>query len=206
VTIRKGEPWGEAVESPVELLVLPDDAALRAHVVAARLAGTDPAPVGVRGGNLARTVGGGGAGRFPGIVTRAPIDLLCVEAGGDGSPAVTWAVASVVARRSRHRAVLYAMNAQFLGDFDVAPRSHPNDGKVDILVVDPSMTWRERRAAKHRALTGTHLPHPKLTARQTDVYEASYKGPVTVWVDGVRWCECRTLRITVEPDALTLYA
>ena len=206
MTIRKGESWGEAVESPVGMLVLPDDAALRAHVVAARQAGNDPAPVGVSGGNLARTMGGGGAHRFPGTVTRAPVDIVRVEAGGDGAPAVTWAVSSVVVRGARNRALLYAMNAQFLGEFDVAPRSHPNDGKIDVLVVDPSMTWRERRAAKRRALTGTHVPHPKLTARQTAQSEASYTRPVTVWVDGVRWCECRTLHLTVEPDALTLHA
>jgi hypothetical protein len=206
VTIRKGEAWGEAVQSPIDLRVLPDDAALRAHVVAARRDGLEPGPVGVSGGNLARTLGGGGAQRFPGVVTKAPLDVIRVEAGGDAVPAITWAVASVVVRRGWNRAVLYAMNAQFLGDFDVAPRSHPNDGKVDILAVDPTMSWRERRAARQRALTGTHLPHPKLSARQTAEYDASYTRPVTIWVDGVRWCECRTLRLIVEPDALTLYA
>ncbi|MEI8240035.1 MAG: hypothetical protein WCI22_11500 [Actinomycetota bacterium] len=74
MTIRKGEPWGEAVVAPHDLLVLADDAALRAHVVAARLAGVEPSAVGIASGDLARTMGGGGAHRFPGQVTCATVD------------------------------------------------------------------------------------------------------------------------------------
>ena len=154
MTIRRGEPWGEPAQSPDLLRVVPSDAAAREWVIA--LVDTDRTlhPVGLGGGDMARTLGGGAPGRFPGVVTKAPIDLLRITAGS----ATTWAVSHVVGRRSWLRGdVVFAMNAQFLGPFDVAPRSHPNDGKVDTLSVNAAMGWRERLQAKGRARTGTHV-------------------------------------------------
>ena len=56
----------------------------------------------------------------------------------DAAP--TWGVAHVVVRRQWWRGeIVMAMNAQFYGRYDVAPRGHPNDGKVDVVRVDPSM-------------------------------------------------------------------
>ncbi|MEQ1698893.1 MAG: hypothetical protein ABMA25_02235 [Ilumatobacteraceae bacterium] len=202
MTIRKGEPWGEATESPGDLRVVATDRAAREWVVAQE--GRTLLPVGLGGGDLAHTLGGGTTGRFPGTVVKAPIDLLRVQAD-DGRTTV--AVAHVIARRSWWRGeVFFAMNAQYVGEYDVAPRSHPNDGKVDTLRVSADMSWRERLQAKGRARTGTHLPHPKLTARQSPLAEARFQRPLVVWVDGVRWGTAAGLTITVEPDALTVYA
>lgn len=202
MTIEKGMPWGVAVPSPSDLRVVATDRDAREFVVRQRERGTTLRPVGLGGGDLARTMGGGN-GRFPGTVTQATVDLLRVQSG----QRVTWAVAHVVARRTWHRGeVLFAMNAQFFGRYNVAPRSHPNDGKVDILHVAPDMTWRARRAATRRARTGTHLPHPQLTARQLTDYSLTFQKPLVIWVDGVRWGTAGELTITVEPDALTVYA
>ena len=160
-------------------------------------------PVGLGGGDMARTLGGGTPGRFPGLVVTAPIDLLRVEADGR----TTWAVAHVVARRSWWRGEVWlAMNAQFLGNYDIAPRSHPNDGKVDVVHVQPQMSIRARRQARERARTGTHLPHPQLEATQSVVAAATFQQPLVVWVDGVRWGTATDISVTCEPDALTVYA
>jgi len=202
VTISKGAPWGEAVPSPADVLIAPTDRDAREFIVRQRERGETLRPVGLGGGDLARTLGGGN-GRFPGTVTRAPVDLLRVQSG----ERVTWAVAHVVARRGWNRGeVVFAMNAQFLGPYDVAPRSHPNDGKVDIVHVAADMSWRARRAARRRARTGTHLPHPQLTSKQFANYSVVFARPMTLWVDGVRWGGGADVLITVEPDALTVYA
>ena len=133
----------------------------------------------------------------------APVDLLRVEAGGR----TTWAVAHVVARRSWWRGeVLLAMNAQFLDGYDVAPRSHPNDGKVDVVRVAAAMPLRARLQARTRARTGTHVPHPQLTVTQSSSYDATFARPLVLWVDGVRWGTAKELRLTVAPDALTIFA
>lgn len=207
MTIRRGEPWGERVPSPELLRVAPTDRDARNWVLARRADGRAVEPLGLGGGDLARTFGGGQPGRFPGEVTRAPVDLLRIEVEGS----TTWAVAHVVARRSWWCGeVFFAMNAQYLTpreqSYDVAPRSHPNDGRVDVLRVAAAMPLRARRQALQRARTGTHLPHPQLTTAQASSFTATFDRPLVVWVDGVRWTTAATLTVTVEPDALTVYA
>ncbi len=202
MTIRRGEPWGEAAESPHDLRVVPTDLHAREWVLAQRETDRPLRPVGLGGGDMARTLGGG-TGRFPGTVMTAPIDLLRVEADGR----TTWAVAHVVARGTWWRGeVLFAMNAQFHGAYDVAPRSHPNDGKVDFLFVAADMPVRARRQARARARTGTHVPHPQLAVSQKSAGTFTFRRPLVVWVDGARWGTASSLTITCEPDALTVYA
>lgn len=203
MTIRRGEAWGEAAAAPDDLVVVAGDAAARSVVVPAREAGRSLVTFGVAGGDLARTMGGGAPGRFSGPVVLAPVDALRVEAGGH----VTWAVAHVVARRSWWRGEVHlAMNAQFIGRHDAAPRSHPNDGRADVIDVDPAMTLRARVEAVRRSHTGSHLPHPQLTTRQLAVVEWRFDRDLDVWVDGERWRRARELVVRVEPDALLVYA
>lgn len=197
MTIRKGEPWGEAVAVPQGLLIVESDAAARDAVLAGART------IGLAHGDLARTMGGGARGRFDGKVVRAPVDLLRVTADGDS----TLAVAHVVARRSWWRGqVVMAMNAQFLGRYDVAPRSHPNDGRVEVLTVVLAMPLRSRLQARRRAVTGTHLPHPQLTMVQVVQHRVEFVRPLTLWVDGVKWRRATGFEVHVEPDALTVLA
>jgi hypothetical protein len=207
MTIRRGEQWGEAVASPPDLFVAPTDAAARTAVVAARSAGTEIAAIGFAAGDMARTMGGGAPGRFPGTVTRAPIDIVRVEAGGER----TWAVAHVVARGRGWAGwwrgeVLLAMNAQFHGGYDVAPRAHPNDGRLDLVRVAAAMGLRTRLQARRRARTGTHLPHPQIDAGQAAQTTVAFSRPLEIWVDGVHWRRAGALTLTVEPDALVGHA
>ena len=65
-----------------------------------------------------------------------PIDLVDVSL--DGGRGRRRRVAHVVARSRGAAAgwrgpVLAVMNAEFIGDWDVAPRGHPNDGRVETL-------------------------------------------------------------------------
>ena len=165
MTIRKGEPWGSVVAAPPDLPVFDDE--LGCHGLLERSFGDRPAEriaVGLRTGDLARTMGGGTPGRFGGDVVCAPVDVLRVTIDG----VVHHALAHVVLRRSRRlgwlrgRLVL-AMNAQYLGAHDVAPRSHPNDGRVDVIDIGSSMSVRSRLQARARSRSGTHLPHPDIS-------------------------------------------
>jgi hypothetical protein len=202
MTIRRGEPWGESVDPPVGLFLAADDAAASRFIADAVTSGREIPPFGVTGGDLARTMGGGAPGRFAGAVTRAPVDLLCVEADGRQ----TVAVAHVVIGRWWRRELCLAMNAQFLGTLDVAPRSHPNDGRLDALVVDPTMSWRARAQARRRARSGTHVPHPQLALTQLSTVTWTFDRATPVRVDGVRWGSARSVSVTVMPDALVVHA
>ena len=200
MTIRKGEPWGEAAEAPAGLRLFDDDRAVGKWL---RASGAHaPEQIGIRSGDLARTMGGGAPGRFEGTVTRAPVDLLRVRL--DGSE--TLALSHVVLRdRCWLGRVVLLMNAQFLGRRDVAPRSHPNDGRLDALEVEPSMPLRARWQAVRRSVTGTHLPHPSLRVRQGPQWSQRFERPIWCWLDGVRVGRVTEVEVEVVPDGLVVY-
>jgi hypothetical protein len=201
MTIRKGEPWGEPAVCPSNLRVVPTDRDLRDWVIWHRLRGEAVGAVGVAGGDLARTCGGG-ASAHP-SAAKVTVDAMRVTLD-DRDP--TWGVAHVVARRQWLTGeVVLVMNAQFLGRYDVAPRGHPNDGRLDVVRVDPAMRRRERLQARQRARTGMHVPHRHLVTRSVADVQFDFNAPMVIWIDGVRCGAARRLEVTIEPDAYTAY-
>ena len=139
------------------------DAEARRVVEAARRAGDPVPPLGLLGGDLCRTLGGrGDRARLDGPDAAVlPVDLGSVLLDGRQH----WFVAHLVARRSWWRGrIVAAMNAEFLGDWDVAPRAHPDDGVLDLFDVAASMSLTDRLAARRRLPAGGHLPHPAIAA------------------------------------------
>lgn len=206
MTIRRGEAWGEPVVLSPEVPIVDSDARFGALATAARVAGTAIPEIALRSGDLARTLGGGAADRVVvgATVVRAPIDLLRIR--DDGGRTI-WCAAHLVARRSWwHGRVVVVANAQYLDGRDVAPRSHPNDGRLDVLDVRPTMSVRDRLRARRRSATGTHVPHPDLLVHQSPAVRLEFDRPMTVWVDGVRWGTTRAVEVEVEPDAAIVHA
>lgn len=204
MTIRRGQPWGEAVPAPSDLVFVTRDAEASALIAAARATESAVPPLGLGGGDMAHTMGGGSSDRFASHqqVVRATVDVLRVHANGRS----TVALAHVVARRHWWRGPLvFAMNAQFIGPYDVAPRSHPNDGKVDIVEVSAHMPLRTRLQAVRRARTGTHLPHPQITVRQRVEAHLTFPRPLTIYVDGEAWCDAQACTVEVEADAVIVH-
>lgn len=201
MAVRKGEAWGEPGPLPADGVVVRSDAEARAVISAARRAGEPPPPLGLLGGDLCRTVGGRGDERRlhgPDAV-RLPVDLG--EALVDGR--IHWFVAHLVARRSWWRGpLLAAMNAQWLGDWDVAPRAHPGDGRLEVVEVDPSMGPGERWKARRRLPSGAHLPHPAITTGRATALQRHLEPPLDVHLDGEPVGRARDLSVRVEPDAL----
>jgi hypothetical protein len=202
VTIRRGAAWGEAVAVRADLRRVHTDAELHDVLDAWRHGRGQLPPIGLAGGDLARTVAGGGADQFTTAATRLTLDLVRIDADGR----TTWSAAHVVCRRSWWRGeVVVAMTAQHLDGFDVAPRAHPNDGRLDLLRVEPGMRARARWQARRRARTGTHLPHPGLHPSQVAEIELTFVRPLHVWVDGRRWHTAAAVSLTVEADAYVAY-
>jgi hypothetical protein len=207
MTIKPTEGWGRTVERPANLVTVTDDAGLASHLDALRRDPTLP-PVAVSGGDLARTVGA--AERSGGqMVNELPIDLLTVRLGGRADPVT--ACAHVVARAPWWRGswwrgpVLVVMNAEFLGSFDVAPRGHPNDGRVEVLEAGPDLTLRQRLAARKRLRTATHIPHPAIATRSVRQASWTFARPMAVAIDGRRSGRTRTIDVTVTPDAAIVH-
>lgn len=206
MTIRKGEPWGTTGPAPDDLVIAASDAELARIVVEHRSAATPVPPVALLGGNLMRSVGGTGRrDRLDGPVAIMPIDIVRVEADGvgDAGALTGWFVNHLVAKRSWWRSPCWiAMNGQYIGDRDVAPRAHPNDGRVDVVRVDASMSIRDRWRASRRAVHGLHVPHPAIEIRQVASTVLDLGAPTAIELDGTRWSEVSTLTLTVEPDAV----
>jgi hypothetical protein len=183
---------------PPDGVVVRSDAEAREVVTAARRAG-DPVPaLGLLGGDLCRALGGtGDEARLREGGTLLPVDLGAVLVDGR----LHWFVAHLVARRGWWRGRLVAaMNAQHLGAWDVAPRGHPNDGKLDVVEADLSLG--DRWKARSRLPTGSHVPHPGITERHVAAVQLDLDPGMRVWLDGVPLGEARSLAVRVEPDAL----
>lgn len=206
MTIRPGEPWGTVGLCPQDVIVVADDRDLRRVAQERILAGVPRRvpPLAPRTGDLYRAVGGQpGADRVAagGQVALLPVDGMRVEVDDE----VHWAFSHVVARRSWWRGPLAAvMNVQYLGDWDVAPRAHPNDGKLDTVRVEERMTLRARWQASRRLPSGTHVPHPDLTMRRTPAVELLFEDGVDVYLDGDEVGRHRHLVVTAVPDLLTI--
>jgi hypothetical protein len=155
--------------------------------------------VALLGGDLMRSVGGSGdEGRLEGDVALLPIDLVRVEA----SDRCAWFAAHLVARGSWWFGPIMAiMNAEHRGLWDVAPRAHPNDGRVDVVTVSAAFNRRDRWRARGRLPHGLHVPHPSIEIRQRASHDISFDRPTAIRLDDRAWATVRSLRIDVEPDA-----
>lgn len=201
MTIRKGEPWGTTGPLPEGAVTVWSDAEAAEVVAHARRLQRAVPVMALLGGDLCRTLGGtGDAGRLStDEVTIVPVDLGVATLDGT----IRYFVAHLVARHRwwAGRAVV-AMNAEWLGTWDLAPRSHPNDGLLDIT--DGSLGPKDRVLARRRVPTGTHLPHPGLSTRRVPAARFELASPCPVRLDGVAVGRSRVIDVHLEPDAITV--
>ncbi|MGZ4675518.1 MAG: diacylglycerol/lipid kinase family protein [Acidimicrobiia bacterium] len=226
--IKPGEEWGSPTTAPADATVRGDDRALAAYVeeqVARDRSGdTDDGPL-VRfeadGSDFARAVGLGDRGTDPaparGIAL--PVDVVDSDAGVVvnalvlGTPPVRlrwWhrrrPVTVTVDGRETFRGqatTVVVANGQFLGPADVAPRGHPGDGRVEVQVY--ALAPGERGPMRRRLASGTHLPHPRITATSgRSVRVEATAGGWPLEADGVAAGRIRGLSATVRPRALRL--
>ena len=200
MTIEKGRPWGAPGPLPAGGVVVRTDDEARLVLEAARQRG-EPYPVlGLLGGDLCRTLAG------PGDEDRLRSDrAMCfpVDVGQvlvDGRFHLF--VSHLVARTPGWRRAVVAMNAQWLGPWNLGPRAHPNDGLLDTY--DSPLRAGDLLKVRRRLPAGAHLPHPGIRERRTAAAEFHLGRPLPVRLDGRVVDEGRDLVVRVEPDALTV--
>jgi len=196
VTIEKGAAWGTRGTAPADLVVADDEVAL------ARAVGAGARHVALRDGDLLRALGLDDATppRAGEPALLLPCDALRVQI--DDAPPLT-AVSTVVVG-STLRARFIATSGGFVGRANVAPRAHPNDGLLDVLVVAPDMPLRQWLAARQRMQLGDHLPHPHMEMRRAAMHDISFDSAELVRIDGTKHGRARRVRIEVLPDAFVL--
>jgi len=198
VTIRKGKPWGAPGPLPADGVVVGGDAEARAVLESARRDGRPYPALGVLGGDLGRTLGA------PGAEARLrsdeawtfPMDLGQVLVDGR----LHLFVSHLVARNRWWTRAVVAMNVQWVGEWNLGPKSHPNDGVLDTF--DARLPVRDLAKVRRRLPTGTHLPHPGIKVRRTAAVTFELERPLPVWLDGEPVDEGRVLVVRLEPDAL----
>ncbi|HXH57242.1 hypothetical protein [Iamia sp.] len=198
MTVEKGRDWGEVGPAPPDTVFVRSDAEARDVIETSRRGDGPPPVLGLLGGDLCRTLGGrGGEARVREAASRATVDLGVALLDGRRH----LFVAHLVARGSWWRGrVVAVMNAQFLGRWDVAPRAHPGDGRLDVL--DGDLGLGDRWKARRRLVAGTHVPHPGIAQLRTAAWTVELERATPVWLDGGRMTEARTLAIRLEPDAV----
>jgi diacylglycerol kinase family enzyme len=156
--------------------------------------------VGLLGGDLCRTLGG------PGDEARLRTDAATIFTVDIGEVLIDGRlhlfVAHLVARRALWRESFVAMNAQWLGPWNLGPRAHPNDGLLDTY--DAHLTLADLPKVRARLPLGAHLPHPCITERRTAATQVEFPSPRPVWLDGRQVGAGRALALRVHPDALTV--
>lgn len=202
MAIGKGLPWGEAGPLGADGVVVSSDAEARRVLEEARSRRVPLPALGLVGGDLWRTLGGSGHGdparlRSDEAVTFT-VDLG--EALVDGR--LHLFVAHLAAHSPTWRRVLVAMNAQWRGDWDLGPRSHPNDGLLDTY--DARLTWSDLWKVRARLPSGSHLPHPRIKERRAAALQVDFDRSMTVELDHVVVGKAHNVWVRLEADALTV--
>ena len=200
MVIKHGQDWGQESVAPSDLVYAPTDGALAACI------GEGHQNVVVTGGDMWRTIGAEGRVVVSGETAIClPIDVMKVDIQLDDESLLSKiAAAHVVFRRSNFRGgwlrgpLTVVANAQFLGDWDIAPRGHPNDGRVELTQVDSTMGVRQRLTARTRLSTGSHLPHPSIETKSVKnyVWESADQAPTILWID--HQCIGQVKRLSIE--------
>lgn len=203
-----GADWGTVDSIPADARSAASDAEAAAVVAEARRAGRPVPPVVLTGGDLARTLGMPAApprsaatpATAPETGVRVDVDVGAVLVDG----LLHWFVAHLVARRSWWWGrLLVVANASFIGSWNVAPRAHPGDGRLDTFDARPSLAVR--LAARRRLPAGTHVPHPDIVQRRAAAAQFALDPALDIRLDGHRIARAAALSVRVEPAALEVW-
>lgn len=204
MTIERGGVWGAPAAGAVGLdepRVATTDADVAALAAEGRERGGAVIELGAVGGDVARTIGleqlRPEANRYA-----YPFDLGLIEL--DDGPQRPFVVAAVAHRRFWRGEFAIVANCGWLGGWYVGPKSHPNDGLLDVTL--GTLSPAQRLLARRRLPTGTHLPHPDLRAVRRGSWEHRFASPVMVSADGRSIGRARSLRVSVLPDCFILIA
>ena len=193
--IAKGQPWGAPGDLPDGGVVVASDAEAAAVLTEARRERQPFPALGLLGGDLCHTLGGGGPA-LQGV--RFTVDLG--EALLDGH--LHLFVAHLVARTRLWTRAVVAMNCQWIGPWNLGPRAHPNDGLLDTY--DVHLRPGQLPPVRARLHHGAHLPHPGIKERRTAAFQVELERPLPVRLDGVAVGRARVISVRVQPDALTV--
>ena len=208
MTIQKGQDWGRYVARPNSLHLIADDREA-GHYLNQRLSGASaPLELAILKSEMARTLGVSGANIKKSEMLRTEFDVVEVTFELDDSKVRErrYFLGHAFIRSKKFRGeTVGVLNSSFVGQRDWAPRSHPNDGKFDVVEFDESINIRQRLKAYGLMKSGSHLPHPKIRHRQMTQYSAGCIESSILYIEGIRIGVVKSCIFNVLPDAVVLY-
>jgi len=207
MTIRKGQDWGERVETPTDLLVFTDDSSANTYLKEVFANGRELQSIAILNSNLARVFGLNGATIGSTTMLRTRLDLIEVSyVLLSSQTAKMHYLGNAIIRNGWLRgAITGVFNSSFIGSWDCAPKAHPNDSKLDVVSIDQSMNVRQRLTAKRLVKLGSHLPHPRIGYKQSENFKIDLQTPAHLFVDSIDLGMVRQCDFRVISDALSLY-
>lgn len=201
--IAKGEDWGWSGRLPDGAPIATSDAEAAALIDGDIVSGAhveSPMTIGLSGGDMARTLGIRTPYDRSSPKHVVPVDAIQVKLD-DGTAHVGLAHV-VLGDLRRDRPGIALMNAAFLGPRNITPRSHPGDGKIDVVRMDLGLA--DRIKAWKRMTTGTHVPHPDITIRQRTEGVLEVDRARVVRVDGTSVGRSAEVHFEVIPAAILI--
>ena len=190
--IEKGKQWGEASVVPRDVIITDSDAQLATSSRAAIYA--------VRGGDLFRTLGEPAVLHVDTPCLMVHVDALQCAMTTAGTSREVLAVSSIVFGTWWRGAWTAITNAEWMGNMNIAPRSHPNDGRCELLEFSSTMPIRQRVLARKKMNTGTHIPHPHITTRSARSFSFDFPSTIDIRIDGIKYSDVSQLSVNVLPD------
>jgi hypothetical protein len=200
MTISPGQAWGRPITRPGAVTAAAGDAELARLAAGARDRGEDLVAT-VGPGDVLRTLGLDGP--RPGsqqLGYRFDLGLATLD-GAEPQPFV----AHLCAHRPRWAGPFaVVMNCAWMGEWYLGPRAHPNDGLLDVT--HGALPPAQRLAARRRAATGSHLPHPALHTARRPRWEHRFERATEVFLDGRPHGRHRQVEVHLIPDCFWLLA
>ena len=207
MVIKRGEDWGQRTFRPNDLMVFDNDAQANRYLTQQLQSSSPTHSIAILQSNIARSLGLNGSDLNVENMLKTSFDAIEVEFS-DSSGKISHQRClgnALIRNRWRRGSITGVFNTSFIAGRDWAPRAHPNDGKLDILLLDDAMGLRQRVTAYRLSKSGSHLPHPHLKYLQSQSYVVTDLETATLTLDSVRFGEVKSCRFRVIPDAVSIY-
>jgi hypothetical protein len=192
--IKRGEEWGVPTTCTPSDISVSGDQGLAVSSTEVRLI--------VHGGDIAHSLGDPQQPVVGDNCTEVPIDALRVLITlRNGSTHSSIAASHVMIGEWLRGRLICVSNGGFIGNKNVSPRAHPNDGFFDVMSLDSSMGMQQRLRARHKSILGTHTPHPLVvTSRARSTEFSSVSRSEALRIDGRRIRSWSKVEIEIVPD------
>ena len=192
--MHRGEDWGTRTSIPEDAVTCSSDAAASRTVSEARRARSPMPSLLLTGGSLFRTLGGVRAQTSAAGAQATLVECNVGEALLDGK--LRWFIATVTMGRNWLSGdYTIVANAAHLGHWNIAPRAHPGDDRLDLI--EARLTFSQRVLALRRLKTGSHVPHPGISVSQFKSRTFTFGRHIPVTIDGAGNSRHRNVAIRV---------